>query len=420
MRKPVLLRALATGLVRLGASTRLRVVRRAQRCAWALRSRAVPIDNLLMSGENGMTAAHYARVTGKLSRASTPMTRSPHVQFLEEYSREGRALLDADRLQQTAYYRNAAECIDLTGFYFDAKTRGDIRRVAERFLDRFDGHTDRSPTTVPGQSPRQSPVFVHPIHSSDCLQLLDGAHRVAMAHARGERNLRVTVLPRPAWTPMQDLLRDVLWLKGRLELYQPVDLPEVKRWTLVRRCQDRLAKMASFLRRHDLPPSLQTSYLDIAASYGWFVARMAALGYRATGIERDPIAMAVGEHAYGLAPGTVHRADCVGFLNACHEVFAVTSCFSLLHHFVLGRGSVTAEQLVRTIDAHTGRVLFVDTGQHHEEWFARSLPEWTPDHIGRWLKDNTTFREVHRLGPDADAVRPFERNYGRMLFACVR
>jgi len=398
----------------------LRLLRRTQRCLWALRSRQVPVERILMSGENGLTAAHYARVTGRLMRASTPVLRSPHTRFLQDYAREGRGILEPRRLEQTEYYRNARECIDLTGFYFDAKTPGDIRRVAERFLDRFDGAAQPDAPKVEGQSARHSPVFVHPVRTSDCLQLLDGAHRVAMACARGERTIRVTVQPGAVWTPMQDLLRDVLWLKGRLELYQPVDLPEVRRWPLVRRCRDRLEKMTAFLRQSGMNPGPSLSYLDLAASYGWFVAEMASLGCQAGGVERDPVAITVGRHAYGLEAGTVRRADVAAFLATDRQTYDVTSCFSLLHHVVLGRASITPEELARGIDARTRRVFFFDTGQAHEEWFSRILSEWTPDYIESWIRSHTTFTGVHRLGPDADAVPPFEKNYGRMLFACTR
>jgi hypothetical protein len=91
-----------------------------------------------------------------------------------------------------------------------------------------------------------------------------------------------------------------------------------------------------------------------------------------------------------------------------------------LHHFVLGRGSVGHEELLRLLDRVTGRVLFLDTGQEHEEWFRESLAGWDADSIRRTLLENTSFDEVVDLGPDLDAVPPHERNYGRRLFACVR
>ena len=98
----------------------------------------------------------------------------------------------------------------------------------------------------------------------------------------------------------------------------------------------------------------------------------------------------------------------------------MVSCFSLLHHFVLGRGSASAEELAGLLDATTAKVLFLDTGQEHEEWFRTTLAGWSAGHVERWLAANTTFREIVRLGPDEDAVGRYAGNYGRMLFACVR
>jgi hypothetical protein len=60
-------------------------------------------------------------------------------------------------------------------------------------------------------------------------------------------------------------------------------------------------------------------------------------------------------------------------------------------------------------------------GQSHEEFFSgRSFVGWNPDYIGKWLKDNTKFSRIVPLGEDEDAVPPFQKSYGRMLFACVR
>jgi len=65
-------------------------------------------------------------------------------------------------------------------------------------------------------------------------------------------------------------------------------------------------------------------------------------------------------------------------------------------------------------------VLFLDTGEGHEAWFRESLAGWDADRVAAFLKQHGTFDEVVDLGPDADAVPPYESNYGRHLFACVR
>jgi len=216
-------------------------------------------------------------------------------------------------------------------------------------------------------------------------------------------------------------LLDVQWLKGRRELYQPIDSPEVAGWVLVRRCSDRLTKMKEFLIAEGLMPPVSSSYLDVASSYGWFVAKMEIAGFRAEGVERDPMAISVGRVMYGLSPEQVHRSDAVTFLRTFQDQYDVTSCFSLAHHYILQRLNASAEELLHLLDSVTRRVLFFDMGQGHEEFYSgEALAGWDPDYIHRWLETNTTFTRIVRLGMDEDAVPPFQQSFGRMLFACVR
>ncbi len=123
---------------------------------------------------------------------------------------------------------------------------------------------------------------------------------------------------------------------------------------------------------------------------------------------------------YGLDPTRIAISEASAFLAAEGGRYDVVSCFSVLHHFALGRGPCSAEELIRLLDAATGQVLFFDTGERHEAWFAEVLPEWDPDYIEKWLRANTTFRDVIALGVDDDAHAPYDANYGRTLFACVR
>ena len=63
--------------------------------------------------------------------------------------------------------------------------------------------------------------------------------------------------------------------------------------------------------------------------------------------------------------------------------------------------------------------MFFDTGEAHEAWIGRNLPEWTPEYIAKWL-EAAGFDEVVALGLDRDDNASHEGNYGRTLFACVR
>lgn len=382
--------------------------------------RMVRLDRLLLGQENGIPAERWSRMVSNPLRPSTPLSQSPHVKILEAYLRSGDSLFSSDRLSTTEYYRNALESIDICGHYFDARSEADIPRAVRRFIGMFKGDGQLNQPRQSGQTVPGDPVRVRRIMHSDHYQIIDGHHRLAVAYVKGETEALVLPEGQPVLTPLQSLLLEVLWLKGRRELYQPVDAPELKAgWVLVRKCSDRLAKMTHFLTSRGGTGSSRT-YLDIASSYGWFVAELAKLGFDAYGVERDPIAASVGHIVYGLQQNRIYRSDCVRFLQQHHGRFDVTSCFSLLHHFAMGNGSVSAEELIRLIDRVTGEVLFLDTGQNHERWHRKRLPEWDVEYIEAWLRKHTSFRNISRLGVDEDAVIPFQENYSRMLFACTR
>ena len=275
----------------------------------------------------------------------------------------------------------------------------------------------RAASGRPEQSGRLDPVLVAPVRGSGYYQVLDGHHRLARTVVAGETDARVVTKWMPVTTPLQDLLLRMSWLDGSKELYQPLSAPELERdWSTVRRCTDRLEKMRAFLSER----GVTGSYLDVASCYGWFVAEMGKAGFDANGMERDPLAVPLGHAAYSLPEGRVQTGDAVELLGAADRAWDVVSCFSLLHHFVLGRGSVGPEALLKLLDEAAGKVLFLDTGQENEAWFRTSLAGWNPEMVGDFLRKHTTFDEVIDLGPDEDAQSPYADNYGRHLFACVR
>ncbi|TNM36349.1 hypothetical protein FHP29_19540 [Nocardioides albidus] len=385
---------------------------------WHPGLREVPVEKLLLGGQNGMSAAQFAAALGDPLWPSRRVAEGPHAGLLALAASNGR-LSDA-QLLATPYARMARTCIRHTGRYFAAGTADAAAGIVAQARDFLAGDTPTEAVSVDLHSPPGQPVLVVPIAHSDCYQVLDGHHRIARAAAAGERTMLVRVRRGEVSTPLQDLLRQMSWLEGGRQLYQPVDSPELAaQWPTVRCCEDRFEAMDAFLRRA-LGEPLSGSYLDVASCYGWFVARMAGLGFDADGIERDPLGPTLGRLVYGADPVRIRVGDAVNILRGTRETWDVVSCFSLLHHFVLGRGSCDEVELVRLLDRATGRVLFLDTGQDHERWFRSSLRGWNPDHIRAFLREHTTFDQILDLGPDRDAVGPYADNYGRHLFVCVR
>ena len=374
-------------------------------------------SRLLLGGENGLSAAEYSAATGDLLRPSTTISAGPHVELLRRFVVSGVSALEPETFSGSLYLANARSCIEATGHYFGAIDDEGVRAVATDFAHRFVGLP--IPGARPSQSGPQDPVRVRPIRHSKCFEVVDGHHRLAARIVRGETEVDVVVERRRVWTPLQSLLREMSWLEGRLQLYQPIQAPELEDWPQVRRCVERRDRIRGFLAEREYATSVST-YLDVASCYGWFVAEMAKAGFDAYGMERDPLGRVVAEQVYGVGPNRIEVGDCVDLLDQLDTRRDFVSCFSLLHHFVLGRGSCSAARLAELLDSATGRVLFIDTGQAHEDWFKDTLPEWDADFIEDWLREHTTFDEIVRLGADHDAVSPFEDNYGRMLFACVR
>lgn len=387
--------------------------------------RVVPMDRLLCGGEHGLPAAAYARHTGDFLRPSRAIAQSPHALFLDEYARIGDEIFRPERFRETAYFANAVQCIETVGQYCRCTREDQVEQVARNFINRFQGkpiHKLGGPEALEF-SAAGSMVRVRPIEFSDCYEVIDGNHRLAIALARGEKSHGVLVEPCASRTPLQQLLMDYAWcaMRGEREIYQPVASPELgSHWTLIRRCTDRFALIEQFIARHrDALPERPT-YLDIACSYGWFVSAFSSAGFDARGVELDWAAIEIGRRVYGLRPDQVTRSEAARFLESNPESRDVVSCFSLLHHFVLNTAGVSAVEMLKRIDRATRSILFLDMGEEHEEWFRHSLAGWGPGRIEEWLRENSSFTRIFRLGTDQDNVPPFEKNYGRTLFACMR
>lgn len=382
-----------------------------RRLAWRAELQQVPVGKLLLGGQNQMSAADFAAATDDLLWASRRVVDGPHADLLRRARQHD---LTDEEILSSAYATLARRCIALTGEYFSAVDDAGILEVARDYV--ATALTGRAPGALkPRQSEATEPIRVAPIQDSDCYQVIDGHHRIASHGLAGEDRVTVQVNRVAVRTPLQSLLDDMTWIGGERELYQPIDAPELAQWPTVRRCTDRLTAMDRFLADREAG-----TYLDVASCYGWFVAAMGGLGHRAEGVERDRLAPTLGATIYGLDAQQVITADAVDYLCATERTWDVVSCFSLLHHFALGRGAVDAASLVRLLDKVTGSVLFLDTGQAHERWFSHSLAGWDTASIMSFLQRESSFDRIVDLGPDHDDRPPYAGNYGRHLFACVR
>jgi protoporphyrinogen oxidase len=382
------------------------------------RRRVVPVNQLLVGGWNGLSARRFAEASGYLLDPSTRLTSSAQIDLLRRFDAEGESLYGDEALRATPYVDRVRAAARISGHHRGATTDEEFTQLAREFLDRYRG---RPIPYRPGRTSASAMPRVRQIADSNCYEIRDGHHRLAIAAARGETEVEVVVERPHSTTPVQRLLRQMSWLDGEERLYQPVHLPEVATWPVMRRCTDRLSMMLDFLGEfYSGRADVERSYLDVGACYGWFVSAMCERGYDARGIEQDPLAQQLAGLVYDLAPERLVIGDAVALLKSQDRRADVVSCFSMLHHFVLGRTPHTAESLISLLDHAAGDVLFLDTGERHESWFRYVLPEWSPAYARQWILDHTSFVNVRILGTDRDDVASFAGKYGRTLFACTR
>lgn len=384
----------------------------------------IDLRRALSYGEAGHDPGKWAEITGNMHRASMLLADSPHVKLLEQYQAIGEALFLWKNFKQTAYLKNAKECVQIIGHYFGQSTVEGILAQARSFVTLYERILTGNSTEVifpskEGHSPPGSLPVVRKTWTPNTVQIDDGMHRLATTWVLGRQKTMALVHPSLP-TKLQSLVEEVAQTQGRTGLHQPIDSVEFdSSWTLVRRCNDRLNMMLRFLARYRHHLS-ELSVVDLGCSYGWFVAEFSKRGGNAVGVDIDPEALKIGQIAYGLRAEQLVKSDLKSFLDNCNRTYDVVLLLSTLHHFVLKPDFGSPEEILRRIDAITGSVLFLDTGQAHERWLHGSLSEWNNDFIIRFIKQHTSFNRVLPLGRDSDNVGSFQSNYGRTLFACVR
>lgn len=376
--------------------------------------RAVPIEKVLAGADNGINPAGFSLVSGNLLWTSTKLSDTPMCEFFREYQRVGEEIFKKENFEGTSFYKHACCYIKIIGRYLGENYYEGIREKAKELVEKFK-RIDQ------GEAAKIS-FPVRRIEDSDCYQLAGDHLLVAALICNGAKELRVQVARSTARTALQQQLENVLWFGGNKALYQPVNAPELKKsWPLLRKCTDRWKKMKGFLKEHKggVYWNKKERYVDLGSFYGWFVGQMKAAGFDAHGIEMDPLAIQVGVGCYGVDESKVLQGDVAMVLDKC-EPFEILSCLSVLHHFVAGTQSVSADELIKLLDKKTQHVMFLDTGQEHEACVQGALPGWTPDFIEKWILERTSFTTAHRLGIDEDAVPPNVGSYGRMLFAFTK
>lgn len=395
------------------------VRQKVQRAAGRLhRTVSIPADRILLGSVAGIDASEFANLHDDVLWTSTPVGEGPHAELLRAAASNGfDSVFDkgVGAFDRSAYGRMAHSIVDSGRSFRGCRSMEDVESAAREYAEL----SLAGDAAYGGHSGSDAMIEVRPIADSDCYQLVTGTHDAARLVVAGSSHLEVIVTGTPVQTSMQHYLSNMSWLKADLKIYQPLDMPELASdWPLVRSCEDRWAKITSMLPLTGVDDG--STYLDVGACYGWFMSQGETAGLRASGIELDPLAPELGQIAYGLDPKKWMTGDVTEILSGTDETWDMVSCFSVLHHFAIGNGSCSAEELMGLLDKATGKVLFFDTGQDNEKWFRERLKGWNPEFIRRFIMDNSSFDIVVDLGPDSDDTVPFHLNYRRNLFACMR
>ena len=375
----------------------------------------ISINKLLWGGDFGFDANKYSKLSGNILRSSTMIKDTPHVQLLLEFIEKGESLFRKENYEKSAYYKNALFGINKFGNYFNITDEEKIIFQIERFIN----HYKKIPAPrIRQQSGDDTIPIVSRNAFSDCYEVRDGHHRLAIDFVNQKKTVKCQIVDGKSITVLQELVVGNSWTKNELLLYQPINLPEFDKFTLVRKCHDRLSLIQSFLSERTLTSG---NYVDLACSFGYFVSKMNDFGLHAEGVDSDQNSLKIAHHYFGVPINNLHNSSLEDFLESDNE-YDIVSALSIFHHYIGGfrECRYPAELLFSKISKATKKVLFFDMGQNHEQWFKTPLREWDNDRIIKFLKENGEFIEILPLGTDTDNVGIYSNNYGRTLFACVK
>src|SRR6266852_6144936 len=305
---------------------------------------------------------------------STPLPKSPHVAFLEQYEKLGEEIFEWRHFEQTAYFYHATRVIAHAGHYFHTKSPEGIQRQARYFAalyERIRTGNGSEMERVPGSphTSRSTLPMVHETLTRGTTQILNGHHRLAISWVMGKKQKRVIIRPQRA-TELQRLVLASAEARGmdprRHELLQPIEAPEFdSTWPVVDRCEARLQVMRRLLSAQPCGTRL-TSVLVVGCTYGWFVMAFSRACWHAVGVDEDAAGVKIGRSAYGLTPAQLIHEDAIDFLRRCEREFDVVLCLTPRRLCGQAAGADACAALVEALERVTGCVLFLGVGPNRD------------------------------------------------------
>jgi hypothetical protein len=299
--------------------------------------------------------------------ASTPISEWPHVKFLNLYNEIGDDIFLDSTFYETAYFKNAWECISRYHNFTWCRTKEDVKKAAKHFALSSKDEALASQSVLPGNgqldpvSSQDMPVIVRRIKDSDCFQSCDGHHRLAKCYVSGERTIEghINVWPR-VHTPVQELVMAVDRNNGMLRCIQPLpSCPELASWPQLLDCEGRLAHISKIMDKKCIPRQVPACF-DTNCAYGWFVKALSDRGVDAVGMERDRASCELGWLVLNVPKKAMLRGDSVSHLESNSTTYDFMLCFDELHHYYRDERSMSAEDYLTLLVSRTAKVLFVD------------------------------------------------------------
>jgi hypothetical protein len=164
----------------------------------------IDLRQTLMGGEGTYDAREWAEITG---RVSALLKDSVHVKFLEQYRAIEENVFIWENFEQTAYFKNAVQCVQFWGDYFGQRTREEILAQARSFAVLYECIRDGNPSEVrfPSEkdhAPPRSLPRVRETLTPGTVEIADGHHRLAIAWVLGQRKAMALVIPSPTATTL--------------------------------------------------------------------------------------------------------------------------------------------------------------------------------------------------------------------------
>ena len=183
-------------------------------------------------------------------------------------------------------------------------------------------------------------------------------------------------------------LREGKPFPGTKATYQPIELPECRRWRVNRDdSQRRLDLMLSVCADEGLPQA-HSSYLDVGCNTGFFCYGMAQAGFTSKGVDvtANDIDMARLLSTYFRRDlATYEAADAHDYLDRTpDERFDVTSAFSVFQWVMIQSGPERGLACMRMLFQKTKRLCVLELGESSEAHYGDRIGM---DYDSTWIRD---------------------------------